>query len=153
MARDDGKTAALVGGGIGVAALLWWLLRGGVGGGGGGVLPGGGLAWARGAGASRAAGGHASGGGGGGRRCRLRLSAHGLTVDGEPATIDEAAARCTDGELVVTGDALQGDLDRLRAALAARGRPVRERLPWPAPPAPADASMLLLASMRGPRRW
>jgi hypothetical protein len=152
MARDDGKTAALVGGGIGVAALLWWLLRGGVGGGGGGVLPGGGLAWARGAGAGRADGGH--GGGGGGRPCRLRLSAQGLTIDGEPATIDEAAARCDDAELVVTGDALQGNLDRLRAALAARGRRFRERLPGAvAPAAPADASMLLLASMRGPRRW
>jgi len=86
-------------------------------------------------------------------RCALRLAEAGLTVDGKPATRDEAIAACkqtTGGaEVLVTGDARQGDWDDLRAALEAAGIIYTTREPRgtgpandagaPAPPA-ADAA-------------
>jgi hypothetical protein len=56
------------------------------------------------------------------RRCALRISADGITVDGKAATRDEAVEACkTAGgaEVVVTGDATQGVWDELRGALDA----------------------------------
>jgi len=56
------------------------------------------------------------------RRCAIRVAAHGLTVDGKAATRDEVVAACkatTGADVVVTGEARQGDWDDLRAALEA----------------------------------
>jgi len=58
------------------------------------------------------------------RRCAIRVSADGISVDGTTRTRDEAVAACkaTEGAVVtVTGDARQGDWDELRAALEAVG--------------------------------
>lgn len=55
-------------------------------------------------------------------RCAIRVAAAGITVDGAPATQAEAVERCkktTGADVVVTGDARQGDWDALRAALEA----------------------------------
>jgi hypothetical protein len=55
-------------------------------------------------------------------RCTIRVAAHGLTVDGKPATRDQAVATCkatTGADVIVTGEARQGDWDDLRAALEA----------------------------------
>jgi hypothetical protein len=55
-------------------------------------------------------------------RCTIRVAAHGLTVDGKPATRDEAVAACkatTGADVIVTGEARQGDWDALRGALEA----------------------------------
>jgi len=60
------------------------------------------------------------------RRCALRISADGISVDGKPANRAAAVAACkTAGgaEVVVTGDATQGVWDDLRAALDAAGVP------------------------------
>jgi len=57
-------------------------------------------------------------------RCSLRLAATGLTVDGKSATRDEAIALCktkTGADVLVTGDARQGDWDELRDGLEAAG--------------------------------
>jgi hypothetical protein len=57
-------------------------------------------------------------------RCTIRIAATGITVDGKPATRDEAVAACkptTGAEVTVTGDARQGDWDDLRVALEAAG--------------------------------
>ena len=54
------------------------------------------------------------------KRCVVRVSAKGITVDGKEMKRDEAVAACkqTEGALVtVTGDARQGDWDELRSAL------------------------------------
>lgn len=56
------------------------------------------------------------------QRCRIRISAAGITVDGKSATRKAAVAACketTGADVVVTGDARQGDWDELRAALEA----------------------------------
>jgi hypothetical protein len=61
------------------------------------------------------------------RRCAIRVTATGLVVDGKPATRDVAVTTCkgTDGaDVVITGDARQGDWDDLRAALEAAGVPI-----------------------------
>ena len=61
------------------------------------------------------------------RRCQLRLDGGGLTVDGESTDATGAVARCrTAGaaDLVVTGDAVYGQLESLRAALEGAGVPV-----------------------------
>ena len=61
------------------------------------------------------------------RRCAIRVTATGLIVDGKPAARDAAVAACkgTEGaDVVVTGDARQGDWDDLRAALEAAGIPI-----------------------------
>jgi hypothetical protein len=51
--------------------------------------------------------------------CAIRLSAAGLTINGIAATIDQVAS-CTQGaDVVITGDARQGDADALQAALNA----------------------------------
>lgn len=75
-------------------------------------------------------------------RCALRLSEAGLTVDGAPATRDEAIATCKarpgGAEVLVTGDARQGDWDDLRAALDANGIAYTTREPRGA--APTDAA-------------
>lgn len=56
-------------------------------------------------------------------RCKLRLDAAGLTRDGKPVAPHEAAEACRAGgaELVVTGDAREGDLAAIRAAFEAGG--------------------------------
>jgi hypothetical protein len=57
-------------------------------------------------------------------RCQLRLARDGLTVDGRPASADEALTACRAAgaaDVVVTGDARQGDWEALRAALEAGG--------------------------------
>jgi hypothetical protein len=58
------------------------------------------------------------------KRCVVRVTATGITVDGKEMKREEAVAACkaTEGALVtVTGDARQGDWDELRAALEAAG--------------------------------
>jgi hypothetical protein len=58
------------------------------------------------------------------KRCVVRVSSEGITVDGKKSTRDEAVAACkqTEGALVtVTGDARQGDWDDLRTALDGAG--------------------------------
>ena len=53
-------------------------------------------------------------------RCAIRVTANGIVVDGKPATRAAAVAACTTGaDVVVTGDARQGDWDELRDALHA----------------------------------
>lgn len=58
------------------------------------------------------------------KRCVVRVSAEGISVDGKLVKRDEAVAACkqTEGALItVTGDARQGDWDELRAALEGAG--------------------------------
>lgn len=60
------------------------------------------------------------------KRCSLRLDAKGLSLDGKKATQAEALAACKKAgraDVVVTGDARQGDWDALRAALDEAGIP------------------------------
>jgi len=57
-------------------------------------------------------------------RCAVRIAAEGITVDGKAATRDAAVTACkaTSGaDVIVTGDARQGDWDDLKAALEAAG--------------------------------
>jgi hypothetical protein len=52
-------------------------------------------------------------------RCAVRLTATGITVDGKQVTRDEAVEVCkrtTGADVLVTGDARQGDWDDLRGA-------------------------------------
>lgn len=66
------------------------------------------------------------------RLCAIRVAAAGITVDGKPATRDEAIRVCrtTEGaSVLVTGDARQGDWDELRAALEASAIPYEVREP------------------------
>ncbi len=61
------------------------------------------------------------------RRCAIRVTAKGLLVGGKPATRDEAVTACKEtagADVVVTGDARQGDWDALRAALEAANIPI-----------------------------
>ncbi len=53
--------------------------------------------------------------------CALRLAAAGLSLDGESTSSDAAIAACKQAtiEVLVTGDARQGDWDKLREALDA----------------------------------
>ncbi|MDB4953235.1 MAG: hypothetical protein JWO36_804, partial [Myxococcales bacterium] len=56
------------------------------------------------------------------RRCSIRVAAGGITVDGKPATRDQALQICrhtAGADVVVTGDARQGDWDQLKALLDA----------------------------------
>ena len=58
------------------------------------------------------------------RRCALRVAPAGITVDGKPMSRDEAVAACkeaTGADVVVTGDAREGDWQELRTALEAAG--------------------------------
>jgi len=60
-------------------------------------------------------------------RCAIRIAANGVTVDGRAATREAAVATCrTAGgaDVVVTGDAREGDWEGLRAALEAAKVPV-----------------------------
>ena len=57
-------------------------------------------------------------------RCAIRVTGDGLTVNGTPTTATAAVATCkatTGADVVVTGDARQGDWDELRAAFQAVG--------------------------------
>jgi hypothetical protein len=66
------------------------------------------------------------------KRCQLRLAAAGITVDGKAMSQAEAVAACKQAggaEVVVTGDARQGDWDALRSALGEAG--VRQSLSQP----------------------
>lgn len=58
------------------------------------------------------------------RRCRLRLDASGLALEGRPTTIEEAVDACKragSAELTPTGDAVYGDLQKVRQALDRAG--------------------------------
>lgn len=60
-------------------------------------------------------------------RCAIRVTAEGILLDGTRATREAAVAACkvtTGADVVVTGDARQGDWDALRAALEAAGVPI-----------------------------
>lgn len=55
-----------------------------------------------------------------GKRCQLKLDVHGITVDGHGASRDAAVEICRaagGAEVVVTGDAREGDWAMLRGAL------------------------------------
>lgn len=57
-------------------------------------------------------------------RCQVRLAAAGLSVDGrtvEPAAAIEACRAAGAADVIVTGDARQGDWDALRAGLEGAG--------------------------------
>jgi len=63
-----------------------------------------------------------SSGDAGPKRCAIRVTAAGISVDGKSMKKDEAVAACratAGADVVVTGDARQGDWDDLRAALEA----------------------------------
>lgn len=56
------------------------------------------------------------------KRCTIRVTAAGITLDGKKATRKAVVTACketTGADVVVTGDARQGDWDELRAALEA----------------------------------
>jgi hypothetical protein len=56
--------------------------------------------------------------------CALRIDATGITLAGAPATQDAAVAACKSAgaaDVLVTGDAVQGTWDQLRASLTAAG--------------------------------
>jgi hypothetical protein len=57
------------------------------------------------------------------RRCSIRVTATGLTLDGAKADRDAIVKACTGAtaDVVVTGDARQGDWDDLKAALERAG--------------------------------
>ncbi len=60
-------------------------------------------------------------------RCAIRVAANGVTVDGRAATREAAVATCRSAggaDVVVTGDAREGDWAALRAALEAAKVPV-----------------------------
>jgi hypothetical protein len=68
------------------------------------------------------------------KRCAVRVAPGAITVDGKPMSRDEAVAVCkaaTGADVVVTGDAREGDWEELRAALKAAGVDVSERHPSP----------------------
>ena len=127
MANDGGntgRTVAVVGGGT---FLLWLLLRG----------KGWGLGWGLG---GRGKGDEGGGGGGGTgdgagpsppstsyasrRQCKVRIAAAGISVDGKPATVEEAVTVCKStagAEVLVTGGAREGDRQDLKAAFQRAG--------------------------------
>ena len=71
------------------------------------------------------------------RRCLLRISAKGITVDGKPmerAAAVDACKQAGSAELIQVGDAPEGKLEELRRALAAARVPFALREPTaPAP--------------------
>jgi hypothetical protein len=74
-------------------------------------------------------------------RCQLRLGADGITVDERAVSQEEAVAMCKKAggaDVVVTGDARQGDWDTLRTRLEADGIATFVR---GAPQTPADAGV------------
>ncbi len=100
MSTDRGKTmrGVAVAGGLG---LLLWLLLG------------------------RGGGKGDKGGGAAPARCRLRLTGAGLTLEGVPTVRPAAVAACKErgggAELRVTGDAVVGEREALRAELESAG--------------------------------
>lgn len=63
-------------------------------------------------------------------RCVIRVTAAGITVNGKPATRAAAVTTCgaaSGADVVVTGDARQGDWDELRAALEAANIAIYKR--------------------------
>lgn len=65
------------------------------------------------------------------QRCTIRISAAGITVGSKPMARDAAVAACkgaAGADVVVTGDAREGDWQDLRAALEAAGIAVHQRL-------------------------
>ncbi|MGE0549849.1 MAG: hypothetical protein AB7O24_17040 [Kofleriaceae bacterium] len=69
-------------------------------------------------------------------RCSIRISSKGITVDGKPATREQAIEACkptTGADVVVTGDARQGDWTELEAALQAANIAIYKRAPKSAP--------------------
>jgi hypothetical protein len=120
--RKQKKRGLLVWGAIAgliALAIMYWRCGGGFGIGGGGGLGGGKGEVARTIDA-------------GVPRCQLRLAADGITVDGEAMSQADAVSACKKAggaEVVVTGDARQGDWDALRAALDEAG--VRKSLSEP----------------------
>jgi hypothetical protein len=62
------------------------------------------------------------------RRCKLRLDARGLTDEGQVVSLEAAPSRCRGGaDLVVTGDARQGQFDALAAAFERARVPLYRR--------------------------
>ena len=56
------------------------------------------------------------------KRCEVRVSKSGITIENRPATRAEVVATCTPigaADVVVTGDAREGDWDDLRQAMEA----------------------------------
>lgn len=75
-------------------------------------------------------------------RCALRLAATGLTLDGKPATREQAIVACqktTGADVLITGDVRQGDWDELRSALEAAGIQFFTREPRGSVPGRSDA--------------
>ncbi len=59
------------------------------------------------------------------QHCQVRVTAKGLELEGKPSTQGTIVASCPQGaDVVVTGDARQGDWDALKAALDAAHVPV-----------------------------
>lgn len=59
-------------------------------------------------------------------RCQIRVSSEGIAVDGKLASRDDAVATCkltAGADVVVTGDARQGDWEELQTALDHAGIP------------------------------
>ncbi len=64
------------------------------------------------------------------RRCALRVTSAGITIDGKRGTLEQAVAACkptAGADVVVTGDARHGDWVELEASLKAAGVPVFKR--------------------------
>ena len=58
------------------------------------------------------------------KRCAIRVAANGITVDGKAMLRDEAVTACAKtagADVVVTGDAREGDWNDLRSALGTAG--------------------------------
>jgi hypothetical protein len=58
------------------------------------------------------------------KRCAIRVTAAGIYLDGKPALRDEAVATCkaaAGADVVITGDAREGDWNDLRSALGIAG--------------------------------
>lgn len=58
------------------------------------------------------------------RRCTIRVTAKGISVNSTPMSRDEAVATCKASEgadVIITGDAREGDWTELRTALEAAG--------------------------------
>ncbi|MGE0870738.1 MAG: hypothetical protein AB7P03_19385 [Kofleriaceae bacterium] len=69
-------------------------------------------------------------------RCSIRVSSTGITVDGKSASREQAIEACkaTSGaDVVITGDARQGDWSELEAALQAANITIYKRAPKPTP--------------------
>jgi hypothetical protein len=75
-------------------------------------------------------------------RCSIRLTATGITVDGKTVTREAAITACQDktgADVLITGDARQGDWDELRGALEAASIPFFTREPRGVTPTDAGA--------------